>query len=148
MLKKNQTKLLDRLLGLYILNNLMSEFQLYLILLDIERKFGEMTAQFESKQEEVDQTRRELSETKEMYSKQNEQLKLLEITLKGMFDVFVVMNEKNDCLNICILLLQNTVTQILFFSTKLLCFIKGVIIYIACLNKNCIFNWTYMLCYF
>ena len=69
----------------------MSEFQLYLIFLDIERKFGEVTAQFESKQEEVDQTRRELSETKEKYSNQNEQLKLLEITLKGMFDIFVIM---------------------------------------------------------
>ena len=74
----------------------MSEFQLYLILLDIERKFGEVTVQFESKQEEVDQTRRELSETKGMYSNQKEQLKLLEITLRSMFDVFVVINEKND----------------------------------------------------
>ena len=60
----------------------MCEFQLYNIV-DTESKLLQMTAQFEAKKKEVDQTRRELSETKEKCSDQNERLKLLEITLKG-----------------------------------------------------------------
>ena len=67
----------------------MCEFQLYNIV-DIESKLLQMTAQFEAKKKEVDQIRKELSETKEECSNQNEQLKLLEITLKGMFYIHVV----------------------------------------------------------
>ena len=60
----------------------MCKFRLYNIV-DTESKLLQMTAQFEAKKKEVDHARRELSETKEKCSDQNEQLKLLEMTLKG-----------------------------------------------------------------
>ena len=60
----------------------MCEFRLYNIV-DTESKLLQMTAQFEAKEKEIHQTKRELSETKEKCFDQNEQLKLLEITLKG-----------------------------------------------------------------
>ena len=73
----------------------MCDFQLY-ITIDTESKLLQMTAQFETKKKEVDQIRKELSETKKECSNQNEQLKLLEIILKGMFyiHVCVVMLQK------------------------------------------------------
>ena len=59
----------------------------------MENKFHQVTTQFEEKQEEVDQTRKELSETKERYSIESELRKLLEITLQGtcMSDIMMVL---------------------------------------------------------